>query len=105
MDKNQQNPLSNLAGSKKAVVFLLTTALLALATFGGFEPAAVEKFVDSLYVLAVAYLGGQSIADLGKYAGDAIARGREVVESKGKSETSAGDAQASAEAVAGRVLK
>lgn len=74
--------VTGLAQSKKAVVFLLTAALMAAVMFGGFDPAAVGDFTDKLYKLAMAYLGGQGLADLGRYAGEAYASGKKAIDTR-----------------------
>lgn len=74
--------ITGLTQSKKAIVFLLTAIIMAAVMFAGLDPAAVSDFTDKLYKLAMAYLGGQGLADLGKYAGEAIASGKTAVETR-----------------------
>jgi hypothetical protein len=62
--------------SKKFIVFLVTVIVAAAVMFGVPEEQAIQ-FVEYLVKLAMAYMGGQGIADAGKYAGEAIARMRE----------------------------
>ena len=72
----------DLSGSKKAVVYVFTALLMAAVLFGGVDPEAANSFTDKLYKLAMAYLGGQGLADLGKYAGEAYGAGKEAVASR-----------------------
>lgn len=75
--------LKELTQSKKAIVYVVTAAVMAVVMFAGLDPVAVADFTDKLYMLAMAYLGGQGLADLGKYAGEAYASGKKVVVSQG----------------------
>lgn len=72
----------DMSGSKKAIVFALTAILMAAVIFGGVETEAANHFTDKLYKLAMAYLGGQGLADLGKYAGEAYKAGKNAVETR-----------------------
>lgn len=72
----------DMSGSKKAIVFALTAILMAAVIFGGIETEAANHFTDKLYKLAMAYLGGQGLADLGKYAGEAYRAGKNAVETR-----------------------
>lgn len=74
----------DMSGSKKAIVFVLTAILMAAVIFGGIETEAANHFTDKLYKLAMAYLGGQGLADLGKYAGEAYKAGKGAVETRDK---------------------
>lgn len=74
--------LADLARSKKALVFLITALATAAVTFSGIDPALAADFTDKLYLLAMAYLGGQGLADLGKYAGQAYASGQLALASR-----------------------
>ena len=74
--------LKDLTHSKKAIVYVVTAAVMAAVVFGGIEPAAADSFLDKLYKLAMAYLGGQGLADLGKYAGEAYASGKKAIETR-----------------------
>ena len=74
--------LKDLSQSKKAIVYVITAAVMAAVLFSGVEPAAAESFLDKLYKLAMAYLGGQGLADLGRYAGEAWSTGKAAVESR-----------------------
>lgn len=65
--------------SKKFVVFLTTALTAAAATFGGLPEEQAASFVDKLVAVAMAYLGGQGLADAGKYAGEAIAQRGAVI--------------------------
>lgn len=70
--------IQSLFESKKAVVFMTTVIIMAAVTFG-IDPAHAAEFVDKLTALAMAYLGGQGLADLGKYAGEAYSSGKKAV--------------------------
>ena len=70
--------LQSLFESKKAVVFMTTVIIMAAVMFG-INPEHAADFVDKLSALAMAYLGGQGLADLGKYAGEAYASGKKAV--------------------------
>jgi len=72
----------DMSGSKKAIVFALTAILMAAVIFGGVETEAANHFTDKLYKLAMAYLGGQGLADLGRYAGEAYKAGKNAVETR-----------------------
>jgi hypothetical protein len=61
--------------SKKFVVFALTVIVSAAVMFGIPEESALT-FVDKLVQLAMVYMGSQGVADVGKYAGEAIAEMR-----------------------------
>ena len=74
----------DLAGSKKAIVFFITVVAMAAIIFGGVDPEHGSDFIDKLVKLAMAYLGGQGLADLGKYAGEAYSSGKKAVESRDK---------------------
>lgn len=76
--------IKDLAGSKKAIVFFVTVVAMAAIIFGGVDPEHGSEFIDKLVNLAMAYLGGQGLADLGKYAGEAYASGKKAVESRDK---------------------
>ena len=76
--------IKDLAGSKKAIVFFITVAAMTATTFGGVEPERATDFIDKLVMLAMAYLGGQGLADLGKYAGEAYSSGKKALESRAK---------------------
>jgi len=73
---------NDMSGSKKAIVFVLTALLMAAVIFGGVDTEAANEFTDKLYKLAMAYLGGQGLADLGKYAGEAWKSGKKAVDSR-----------------------
>jgi hypothetical protein len=73
-----KNAIQSLFGSKKAVVFMTTVIIMAAVTFG-IDPEHAAEFVDKLTALAMAYLGGQGLADLGKYAGEAYSSGKRAV--------------------------
>jgi len=79
-----KNMIKDLATSKKALIYLVTVATIAAIVFGGIDPEHASDFVDKLTALAMAYLGGQGLADLGKYAGEAIASGKTAVASRGE---------------------
>ena len=74
--------IKDLTQSKKAIVYLFTAAVMAAVLFGGVDPDAAESFLDKLYKLAMAYLGGQGLADLGRYAGDAYKSGKAAIDSR-----------------------
>jgi hypothetical protein len=98
--------IKSLSQSKKAVVYLATAAVMAAVLFSGVDPVAAESFLDKLYKLAMAYLGGQGLADLGKYAGDAYASGKAMVDSVDpERDTSLDDAAAVAAEVADKTEK
>lgn len=61
--------------SKKFIVFALTVIVSAAVMFGVPEEAALD-FVDTLVKLAMVYMGSQGVADVGKYAGEALAETR-----------------------------
>ncbi len=71
--------ISGLFSSKKAIVYVVTVGVMAGIIFGGVDPDHAADFVDKLSKLAMAYLGGQGLADLGKYAGQAYASGKKAV--------------------------
>ena len=71
--------ISGLFSSKKAIVYVVTVGVMAGIIFGGVDPEHAADFVDKLSKLAMAYLGGQGLADLGKYAGQAYASGKKAV--------------------------
>lgn len=71
--------ISGLISSKKAIVYVVTVGVMAGIIFGGVDPEQASGFVDKLTKLAMAYLGGQGLADLGKYAGEAYASGKKAI--------------------------
>ena len=74
-----KNAISGLFSSKKAIVYVVTVLVMAGIIFGGVDPEHAADFVDKLSNLAMAYLGGQGLADLGKYAGEAYASGQKAI--------------------------
>lgn len=74
--------LKEMSGSKKAIVFVVTVAFMAAVIFGGVETEAANDFTEKLYLLAMAYLGGQGLADLGRYAGEAYRSGKVALETR-----------------------
>lgn len=74
--------IKDLVGSKKAIVFFVTVAAMSAITFGGVDATQATDFVDKLTMLAMAYLGGQGLADLGRYAGEAYASGKKAIEGR-----------------------
>lgn len=74
--------IKEMSGSKKAIVFVVTVAFMAAVIFGGVETEAANDFTEKLYLLAMAYLGGQGLADLGRYAGEAYRSGRVALETR-----------------------
>ena len=70
--------ITGLFKSKKAIVYLASVAVMAAIIFG-VEPEHATEFVDKLVNLSMAYLGGQGLADLGKYAGEAYATGQKAI--------------------------
>jgi len=74
--------LKEMSGSKKAIVFVVTVAFMAAVIFGGVETQAANDFTEKLYLLAMAYLGGQGLADLGRYAGEAYRSGKVALETR-----------------------
>lgn len=85
-----------LFSSKKAIVYVVTVGVIAAVIFGGFDPEQATDFVDKLSKLAMAYLGGQGLADLGKYAGDAYRSGKAAVEGRDSSSPTQARIQAAA---------
>lgn len=71
--------ISGLISSKKAIVYVVTVGVMAGIIFGGVDPEQATDFVDKLSKLAMAYLGGQGLSDLGKYAGEAYASGQKAI--------------------------
>ena len=74
-----KNAISGLFSSKKAIVYVVTVIVMAAIIFGGVDPDHASDFVDKLSKLAMAYLGGQGLADLGKYAGEAYSSGQKAI--------------------------
>jgi len=74
--------LKDLGQSKKAIVYVITAVVMAGVLFSGIDPDAAESFLDKLYKLAMAYLGGQGLADLGRYAGEAYASGKKALDTR-----------------------
>ena len=74
-----KNAVSGLFSSKKAIVYVVTVGVMAAIIFGGIDPEHASEFVDKLSKLAMAYLGGQGLADLGKYAGEAYSTGQKAI--------------------------
>lgn len=79
-----KNTIKELVSSKKALIYVTTVGTIAAIIFGGIDPEHASDFIDKLTALAMAYLGGQGLADLGKYAGEAYASGKTAVESRGE---------------------
>jgi len=71
--------ISGLLSSKKAIIYVVTVGTMAAIMFGGVDPEHASEFIDSLTNLAMAYLGGQGLADLGKYAGNAYKSGKKAI--------------------------
>lgn len=88
--------IAGLFSSKKAIVYVVTVGVIAGIIFGGFDPEQTTNFVDKLSKLAMAYLGGQGLADLGKYAGEAYSAGKETLGSRDTSGTPQDRIQAAA---------
>lgn len=74
-----KNAAIGLLSSKKAVVYLVTVIVMAAVIFGGVDPAHAADFVEKLTMLSMAYLGGQGLADMGRYAGEAYASGKRAI--------------------------
>lgn len=74
-----KNAVSGLFSSKKAIVYVVTVIVMGAIIFGGVDPEHASEFVDKLSNLAMAYLGGQGLSDLGKYAGQAYASGQKAI--------------------------
>ena len=74
-----KNAISGLLSSKKAIVYVVTVLVMAGIIFGGVDPDHAADFVDKLSKLAMAYLGGQGLSDLGRYAGEAYASGQKAI--------------------------
>ncbi len=74
--------ISGLLSSKKAIVYIVTVAVMAAVMFGGVDPEHASDFIDSLTDLAMAYLGGQGLADLGRHAGAAYASGKKAIDNR-----------------------
>lgn len=74
-----KNAIAGLFSSKKAIVYVVTVLVMAGIIFGGVDPDHASDFIDKLGGLAMAYLGGQGLADLGKYAGEAYASGQKAI--------------------------
>ncbi len=74
--------IAGLFGSKKAIVYVVTVGVMAAVMFGGVEAEHASDFIDKLSKLAMAYLGGQGLADLGKYAGAAYRSGKKAIDGR-----------------------
>lgn len=60
--------------SKKFLVFLTTTLTAIIVAVTGLGEDQAANLVDKIVNLAMAYMGGQGLADLGKYAGEAMSK-------------------------------
>ena len=75
-----KNAIAGMFSSKKFLVFISTTLVTTLVVFGGLPEEQATEYVDKLIKLAMAYMGGQGVADAGKYFGAAMGKARSVVE-------------------------
>jgi hypothetical protein len=64
--------LRSMFSSKKFIVFLATTATAIVVAVTGLGEDQAAQLVDKIINLAMAYMGGQGLADAGKYFGSAL---------------------------------
>lgn len=64
--------LKSMLSSKKFVVFLATTATAIVVAITGLGEDQAAHIVDKIINLAMAYMGGQGLADAGKYFGQGL---------------------------------
>lgn len=58
--------------SKKFIVFLTTAVTAIVVSVTGMGEEQAGQLVDKIINLAMAYMGGQGLADAGKYFGGAL---------------------------------
>ena len=63
------NALSELLGSKKAVVYVTAVVAITAIIFGDVDPRHAPAFIEKLSDLTMAYLGAQGLADAGRAFG------------------------------------
>jgi hypothetical protein len=73
--------IKSMLSSKKFIVFLATVLTAIIVATTGLGEAEAANLVDKIINLAMAYMGGQGLADAGKYLGHAMnGHGPKVVE-------------------------